>query len=126
MHEQAFEDDLDVFGVSEDTFDLRSATAGAHNDEIATSRSAEAFAIEDKRRARNEVRLADDELAALRDLDDDAIRQRRLDLEEAADREPRTGRAECEADAEEDQRVQRESERVHVAAGLERPVQKRR
>jgi hypothetical protein len=34
---------------------------------------AEAFPVEDERHARDEVRLADDELPAARDLDDDEV-----------------------------------------------------
>ena len=99
--------------------ELCATASGPHNGQVAGAGVDEAFAVEHERHARNEVGLADDELAALLDLDDCELGQ--LDPQEASDREPRTGRAEQQAGPDEDQRVEREPERVDVAPGIERP-----
>jgi hypothetical protein len=85
MHEQPVENRVDVLGAAEHPLEPRAAASRAHDGEIARPGVAEAFAVEHERNAGNEVRLADDELAALLDLDDGAVGQ--LDLEEAANRQ---------------------------------------
>ena len=74
MHEQPFQDRLDVVRVAEDPLELRAAASRPDDGEVATSGTSESLAVENERRVGNEVRLADDELAALRDLDDDPVR----------------------------------------------------
>ena len=74
VHEQPFQHRLDVVRVAEDPLELRAAASRPDNGEVATSGTSESLAVENERRAGNEVRLADDELAALRDLDDDPVR----------------------------------------------------
>jgi hypothetical protein len=75
VHEQTLEHHLDVVGFPEDVFDPRAAAPGADNREIAAAGIAKALPVEHERHARNEVRLADDELPALLDLDDRAVAQ---------------------------------------------------
>jgi hypothetical protein len=83
--EQTLEHDLDVLRAPEDALEPRAAPPGPNDGEIAGARGAEALAVDHERDARHEVRLADDELAALLDLDDGVVGQ--LDLEEAPDRD---------------------------------------
>jgi hypothetical protein len=74
MHEQAFEHRQDVRAPAEDTLDPCTATTGnGGDDQVAWAGVAEPLAVEHEGNAWNEERLADDELAALRDLDDDPL-----------------------------------------------------
>ncbi|MBA3735714.1 MAG: hypothetical protein H0W90_11060 [Actinobacteria bacterium] len=70
MDEQPLEHDLDVLRLAELALDLRAATARAHDDEITGANVAAALAVDRNRNVRNEVRLAEQQLAALLDLDD--------------------------------------------------------
>jgi hypothetical protein len=70
MHEQSLEDDLDVLRLAEPALDLRAPTAGADDDEVPWTDVAAPFAIDRDRNIGDEVRLADEQLAALVDLDD--------------------------------------------------------
>jgi hypothetical protein len=70
VHEQALEHDLDVLRLAELPFDARTAAAGAHDDEVSGPDVAAAFPVDRDRNVRDEVRLADEQLAALVDLDD--------------------------------------------------------
>jgi hypothetical protein len=85
VDEQAFEHDLDVARLAEHTVEPGPAAARADDGEVAGAGVTEPLAVQQKRDARYEVRLADDELAALLDLDDCAVGQ--LDLQEAPDGE---------------------------------------
>src|SRR5262245_55373956 len=69
----AFEHSLDVVRLSQRSFDARASAAGESDDEIAWADVTQTLAVEDERHAGQEVRLADDELAALRNLDDDSL-----------------------------------------------------
>jgi hypothetical protein len=73
MHKQALQHGLNVLRLAETALDLRAAASGASDDEIAGADIADPLAVEDERDPGNEVRLAHDELAALRNLDDDAV-----------------------------------------------------
>jgi hypothetical protein len=70
VHEQSLEHDLDVLGLAELALDPRAAAARADDDEIAGPDIAAAFSVDRDRNVRDEVRLADEQLAALVDLDD--------------------------------------------------------
>ena len=70
VHEQAFEHDLDVLRLAELALDARTAAAGADDDEVAGADVAAALPVDRDRNVRDEVRLADEQLAALVDLDD--------------------------------------------------------
>jgi hypothetical protein len=70
VHEQTFEHDLDVLRLAELALDTRAAAAGADDDEVSRTDVAAAFAVDRDRNVRDEVRLADEQLAALVDLDD--------------------------------------------------------
>jgi hypothetical protein len=70
VHEQSLEHDLDVLRLPELAFDPRAAPAGADDDEISGADVAAALALDRDRNVRDEVRLADQQLAALVDLDD--------------------------------------------------------
>ena len=73
LDEQRLEHVRDVFRTAENTLDPSAPTARPRHDEVACGRLADALAVEHERHARREVGLADDELAAARDLDDDAL-----------------------------------------------------
>jgi hypothetical protein len=74
VDEQSFENDVDVVCLPEHTLEPRAAATLSRDDgEIAAARVSETLSIENERNTRLEVRLADDELAALRDLDDGAF-----------------------------------------------------
>jgi hypothetical protein len=75
VDEQAFQHGLDVTGLSKHAFEPRTTAPREDDGEIARTGVAEAFPVEHKRHARHEERLADDELAALCDLDDDSVGQ---------------------------------------------------
>jgi hypothetical protein len=75
VDEQALEHHFDVVRLAEDTVELGAAPPGADDGEIAGAGIAEALAVEDERHARHEIRLADDELAALLDEDDGCVGQ---------------------------------------------------
>jgi hypothetical protein len=70
VHEQALEHDLDVLRLAELALDARAATAGANNDEVTGPNVAAALPVDRDWNVRDEVRLADEQLAALVDLDD--------------------------------------------------------
>jgi hypothetical protein len=76
LDEQPLEGGLDRRGRSEDALEPRPAASGADDREIARAGVAEPFPVEDDRDPRREVRLADDELAALLDLDDEEVAYR--------------------------------------------------
>jgi hypothetical protein len=70
VHEQALEHDLDVFRLAELALDVRAAAARADNDEVSGPDVAAALPVDRDRNVGDEVRLADEQLAALVDLDD--------------------------------------------------------
>jgi hypothetical protein len=70
VDEQPFEHDLDVLRLAELALELRAAAVRAHDDQIAGADVAAALAVDRDRDVRDEVRLADQQLAALVDLDD--------------------------------------------------------
>jgi hypothetical protein len=70
VDEQPFEHDLDVLRLAELVFEPRAAPTGAHDDQIAGADVAAALAVDRDRDVRDEVRLADQQLAALVDFDD--------------------------------------------------------
>jgi hypothetical protein len=70
VHEQALEHDLDVLRLAELALDARAAAARADDDEVSGPDVTAAFPVNRDRNVRNEVRLADEQLAALVDLDD--------------------------------------------------------
>jgi hypothetical protein len=70
VHEQAFEDDVDVLCLAELALDPRAAAARTDDGEISRADVAAAFPVDRDRDVRDEVRLADEQLAALVDLDD--------------------------------------------------------
>jgi hypothetical protein len=70
VHEQALEHDLNVLCLTELALDARAATAGADDNEVSGPDVAAAFPVDRDRNVRDEVRLADEQLAALVDLDD--------------------------------------------------------
>jgi hypothetical protein len=76
VHEQALEHDLDVFRLAELPLDARAAAARTDDDEVPGSDVAAAFPVDLDRDVRDEVRLADEQLAALVDLDDQEVVQR--------------------------------------------------
>jgi hypothetical protein len=75
VHEHAVEDGVDVLRTPENVLELRAAASCPNDGEIAGPCVAQSLAVEDERHAGHEVRLADDELAALLDLDDCAVAQ---------------------------------------------------
>jgi hypothetical protein len=70
VDEQHFEHDLDVLRLTEFALEPRAAAAGAHDDQIAGADVAAALPVDRDRDVRDEVRLADQQLAAPVDLDD--------------------------------------------------------
>jgi hypothetical protein len=70
VHEQALEHHLDVLRLAEPALDARAAAARADDDQISGPDVATALPVDRDRNVRDEVRLADEELAALVDLDD--------------------------------------------------------
>jgi hypothetical protein len=70
VHKQPFEHDLDVLRLAELALEPRAAAAGADHDQVAGADVAAALAVDRDRDVRDEVRLADQQLAALVDLDD--------------------------------------------------------
>jgi hypothetical protein len=70
VHEQALEHDLDVLRLAELALDARASAAGADDNEVSGSDVAAALPVDRDRNVRDEVRLADEQLAALVDLDD--------------------------------------------------------
>ena len=77
LDEERLEDVLDPAGASEAAFDLRAPATGPDDCEVARADVAEPLVVEDERDARGEVRVADDELAAPADLDDEDVGQTR-------------------------------------------------
>jgi hypothetical protein len=75
VNEQALEDDLDVLRLAELPLDARAATARADDDEISRPDVTAPFAVDRDGDVRDEVRLADEQLAALVDLYDEEIAQ---------------------------------------------------
>jgi hypothetical protein len=70
VHEQALEHHLDVLRLAELALDARAAAARADDDEVSRADVAAAFPVDRDRDVRDEVRLADEQLAALVDLYD--------------------------------------------------------
>jgi hypothetical protein len=70
VDEQPLEHDLNVLRLAELALDLRTAAAGANDNQIAGADVAAAFAVDRDRDVRDEVRLADQQLAALVNLGD--------------------------------------------------------
>ena len=70
LHQQPLEDDFDPGGRPEHALDPRPTTAFVHHGEIAWLHLPRPLAIEHDRSTRREIRLADEELAPLGDLDD--------------------------------------------------------
>jgi len=70
VHEQSLEHDLDVLRLPELALDPCAAPAGADDDQISGANVAAALPVDRDRDVRDEVRLADEQLAALVDLDD--------------------------------------------------------
>jgi len=77
LDEERFEDVVDPAGASEAPLDLGPPPARPHDGEVAGAGVAEALVVEHERHAGGEVRLADDELAAPADLDDEKVGQTR-------------------------------------------------
>jgi len=75
VDQQAFEHDLDVARSPEDRLDARPPAAGDDDGEVAGLGVARPFAVERDLHVRHEERLPDEELAALCDLDDEAVGQ---------------------------------------------------
>ncbi len=67
-----------MVGAAEDALDLRAAAPARDDRELAPLGASQRLAVEDERNAGREVGLADDELAASRDLDDDPGRIGRI------------------------------------------------
>ena len=88
VDEQALQYGEDVLRLAEDAVDTRpAAPRNGGDDEVARAGVLEALAVEDERDPWDEERLADNELAALGDLDDDALyiwRKRRMVTAEPA------------------------------------------
>jgi hypothetical protein len=78
VHEQAFEHGVDRRRLPEHALEPSPAAAGKDDRQVARTGVSEVLSVEDERHSRLEEGVADDELAALRDLDDDAFRQVRL------------------------------------------------
>jgi hypothetical protein len=70
MHEQALEHDLDVLRLAELALDAGPAAAGADYGEVSGPNVAASLPVNRDRNVRDEVRLADEQLAALVYLDD--------------------------------------------------------
>jgi hypothetical protein len=70
VDEQSLEHDLDVLRLTERALDPSAPPAGPHDDEIAGTDVSRALAVDLNRNVRDEVRLADQLLAAPVDLDD--------------------------------------------------------
>jgi hypothetical protein len=70
VHEQALEHDLDVLRLAELALDARATAARADDDEVTGPDVTAALPVNRDRNVRDEVRLADEQLAALVDLDD--------------------------------------------------------
>src|SRR6266851_444339 len=75
VHEQSLEDDLDVLRLAELALDSRASAAGADDNEISRADVAAPLAVDRDRNIGDEVRLADEQLAALVDLYDEEITQ---------------------------------------------------
>ena len=73
LGEQPLEHGLDVVRLAEHAVDARAAASGADDGEVARPHVAGLLAVEDERSRRLEVRLADEQLAAALDLDDDEL-----------------------------------------------------
>ena len=87
--EQPLEHGVDVIRGSEDALDASASAARADDSEIAGPSVAETVAIDDDRYSRGEVRVADDELPARAQLDDDLAACGRLVTHLAQSRDPR-------------------------------------
>jgi hypothetical protein len=70
VHEQAFEHDLDVLRLAEFALNASAASTRADNDQISGPDVTAALPVDRDRNVRDEVRLADKQLAALVDLYD--------------------------------------------------------
>ena len=71
LAQEALEHRLDAVGGAEDALHTGAAAPRARDDEVARAGVAESVTVDDDRHAGLEVRLADDQLAALAQLDDD-------------------------------------------------------
>ena len=109
---------FDPLRRAEHPADARAAAALGDVDQVARPSLAQPFAVDRDRRPRHEVRLADDELAALGELDDQTRRKRRMVMDGA-------GRAEQEPERQHEHRRVLEGDRVHVLARVE-PADRRR
>ena len=117
--EQRLEHRIDRVRGPERLLEPRPALPGSDHGELAGTDVGEAATVEHEWDARREERLADDESATPPDLDDDALRQRDLDPQEAAQRQSRSGGAEQEPEPEQDQRVRPEGERLDARPTVE-------
>jgi hypothetical protein len=70
VDEQPFEDDPDVVRLAQDALYARAAAPNADDGEVAASNISGAAAVDRDAGARNKIRLAEEQLAALVDLDD--------------------------------------------------------
>jgi hypothetical protein len=70
VNEQTFEHDLDVLRLAELALDACAAAVRADDNEVSRPDVAAALSVDRDRDVRDEVRLADEQLAALVDLDD--------------------------------------------------------
>jgi hypothetical protein len=70
VHEQAFQHDLDVLRLAELALDVRAASTRANDDQISGPDVTAALPVDRDRNVGDEVWLADQQLAALVDLDD--------------------------------------------------------
>jgi hypothetical protein len=71
VDEQPFHHRLDVVRFPQRALDPGASASGTRDNQIAWADVAEPLAVEDKWHTGNEVRLADEKLAAPRNLDDD-------------------------------------------------------
>jgi len=70
VHEQAFEHDLDVLCLAELALDPGAAAARAYHNKVPGPNVTAPFPVDRDRDVRDEIRLADEQLAAIVDLDD--------------------------------------------------------
>src|SRR5829696_760535 len=115
--EQRIENGVDGIRGAERLLQPRSATAGRDDGELAWTDLRDALLVEDERDAGSEEGLADDETAAPTYLDDQPIRQ--LHAQEAAERQAGARCPEQQADAQQDQGVGPERDRLHARAAVE-------
>jgi hypothetical protein len=73
LDEQSLEHALDMIRRAENLLDLGAPAARVHDGEIPRRNVPDSFRVENHRHTGGEVRLADDQLPAATDLDDDAL-----------------------------------------------------